>query len=80
MSSVTDRLSANLAAVRARIATAAQASGRPAAAVRLVAATKYVSADLARQLVAAGCRDLGESRPQALWAKAEALADSPDIR
>lgn len=80
MSSVTDRLSANLAAVRARIAAAAQASGRPAAEVRLVAATKYVSAEITRAIVAAGCRDLGESRPQALWAKAESLADLPEVR
>jgi len=32
---------------------------------------------VAEQLVAAGCHSLGESRPQALWQKAEALAGSP---
>lgn len=74
------RLADNLAAVRARIAAAAQASGRVPEAVRLVAATKYVSAEVTRAMVDAGCRDLGESRPQALWAKADALADSPEIR
>jgi pyridoxal phosphate enzyme (YggS family) len=30
---------------------------------------------VARALVAAGCRDLAESRPQELWAKAAALGD-----
>ena len=52
-------------------------SGRSADAVTLVAVTKYVSADVVRPLVAAGCRDLGESRPQQLWEKAAALADLP---
>ena len=41
--------------------------------ITLVAVTKYVAVDVARQLVTAGCRDLGESRPQELWAKAESL-------
>lgn len=69
------RLSENLASVRARIAEAAQRSGRSAEDVTLVAVTKYVDADLARQLADAGCRQLGEARPQELWHKAEALAD-----
>ena len=46
-------------------------------AVTLVAVTKYVSAEVVRLLVEAGCRDLGESRPQQLWEKAAALADLP---
>jgi len=68
------RLHDNLAAVRERIAAACRRAGRPADDVRLVGVTKYVSAELTAALVAAGCRDLAESRPQALWAKAEALA------
>ena len=28
-------------------------------------------------LVTAGCHELGESRPQELWSKADALADLP---
>ena len=35
--------------------------------------TKTVDDKLAQMLVAAGCRDLGESRPQELWAKAAAI-------
>jgi hypothetical protein len=67
------RLPENLAAVRGRIALAARRSGRIADDITLVAATKYIGVDAARQLVTAGCRDLGESRPQELRAKAEAL-------
>jgi pyridoxal phosphate enzyme (YggS family) len=65
----------NLARVRERISRAATASGRPDDGVRLVAVTKYVDAETAACLVDAGCRILGESRPQELWAKAAALAD-----
>ncbi len=77
MSDVERRLSENLARLRERIAAAAQVSGRPAEAVTLVAATKYLSAELARKVALAGCDDLGESRPQELWSKAAALADLP---
>ncbi|MFM9059752.1 MAG: YggS family pyridoxal phosphate-dependent enzyme [Planctomycetaceae bacterium] len=68
------RLAANLAAVRGRVAEACRRAGRDAASVRLVAVTKYVDAALTRLVHDAGCHDLAESRPQALWAKAEALA------
>src|SRR5262249_7609998 len=54
----------NLATVRGRIADAACRSGRADRAIRLVAVTKYVGTDAVRDLIAAGCRDLGESRPQ----------------
>lgn len=70
-------LAGNLARIRQRIADAALASGRTADAVTLVAVTKYVESPLARALAEAGCLDLGESRPQELWRKAEALADLP---
>lgn len=73
------RLIDNLASVRQRIATAAQRSGRSAEAVQLVAVTKYVATDVIRELIDAGCHDLGESRPQMLWDKAAALAD-PSVR
>jgi pyridoxal phosphate enzyme (YggS family) len=68
------RIDDNLARVRQRIAEAAVRSGRKADAVRLVAITKYVGLDEMRALVSAGCGELGESRPQDLWSKAEALA------
>jgi pyridoxal phosphate enzyme (YggS family) len=69
-----DRCRENLAAVHARIADACGRAGRSVADVRLVGVTKYVSPDLAALLVRAGCLDLGESRPQSLWEKAESLA------
>lgn len=68
------RISENLADLRGRIADAARRSGRTAEDVKLVAVTKYVDADVARQLVQTGCHDLGEARPQELWRKADALA------
>src|SRR5262245_12432029 len=69
------RIRDNLARVRETIAAAANRSGRNADQVMLVGVTKYVEPDVARLLVEAGLKDLGESRPQELWRKAEALAD-----
>jgi PLP dependent protein len=77
MTDVAARIAENVAEVRGRIAEAAVRSGRKPDAVALVAVTKYVSADLVRPLVAAGCWDLGESRPQKLWEKADELAGLP---
>lgn len=71
------RLERNLAEVRQRMAEAARRAGRVPDDVRLVAVTKYVSAEVARALISAGCTDLGESRPQELWRKAASLADLP---
>lgn len=76
-SSVQHALAENVSRLGDRIARAALASGRPADAVTLVAVTKYVSVAWARLLVAAGCQELGEARPQELWSKAAALADLP---
>jgi pyridoxal phosphate enzyme (YggS family) len=70
---MSDRLHYNLTTVRGRIAEAAQAAGRSADDVRLVAATKYVDAATTGRLAALGQLDLGESRPQQLWEKAAAL-------
>jgi PLP dependent protein len=68
------RISENLTGIRNRITDAAKRSGRTAADVKLVAVTKYVDVDVARQLVEAGCHDLGEARPQELWRKADVLS------
>jgi pyridoxal phosphate enzyme (YggS family) len=73
-----EKLTENLAALRGRIAAAAKRSGRSTDEIRLVAVTKYVGPELARQLVTAGCQDLGESRPQELWDKAVALDEASD--
>ena len=71
---VRERIEANLEAVREQIAAACRQAGRTADNVTLVAVTKYVSADVTRLVLEAGCRDLAESRPQSLWDKALALA------
>lgn len=73
------RISENIAALRERIANAAVRSGRATGDVTLVAVVKYVNADLTRAVVEAGCFDLGESRPQSLWAKASEI-DDPRVR
>ena len=75
MGDMTARIAENLAGVRERIAHAAVASGRTAGAVKLVAVTKYADDAATRALVERGCQDLGESRPQSLWVRAEALGD-----
>ena len=70
----------NLLRVRERIDRAAVAAGRSADEVTLVGVTKYVDAAQAAALVAAGCRDLGESRPQELWDKAGEVASATGAR
>jgi pyridoxal phosphate enzyme (YggS family) len=64
----------NLHRVRERIARAAESCGRRAEEITLVGVTKYVGVGEAAELIAAGCADLGESRPQELWAKAGEVA------
>ncbi len=66
-------LAANLASVERRLAAACARAGRAREQVTLVAVTKTVSADVARLLPELGVFDLGESRPQELWRKAELL-------
>ncbi len=73
-------IAANLAEIRARIAVAAQRSGRRPEDVLLVAVSKtYPIADIAAAM-AAGQRDFGENRLEELWSKVEqARALSLDI-
>lgn len=77
MSNMSERIADNLREVQQRIEAAAVRSGRRGEDVRLVAVTKYVGLAEIRAVVAAGCSDLGESRPQQLWQRAEELADLP---
>lgn len=70
----------NLSNVRARINNAAQNAGRDPASVHLIGVSKYVDAPTTRVLAEAGCLQLGESRPQLLWEKHEALSNVSDIR
>ena len=72
------KLRDNLAAVEERIQRACARVGRQRSEVTLVAVTKSVSAEVAALLPELGVHDLGESRPQELWRKAEMLPK--DIR
>jgi pyridoxal phosphate enzyme (YggS family) len=76
MNGTSDRaalLQENLARVEEDVVRACTQAGRSRQEVRLVAVTKYVDTPVIRDLVRLGVQDLGESRPQELWRKAEAL-------
>jgi pyridoxal phosphate enzyme (YggS family) len=66
-------LADRVAVIRARIAEACRRAGRGPAGVTLVAVTKTVSPHAAGLAAELGLRDLGESRPQELWKKAETV-------
>jgi len=66
-------LSAQLQAVRARIADAARRAGRPPESIRLVCVTKSVSLARIQEAVAAGATDVGENRVQEAAPKVAAL-------
>lgn len=69
-----------LAAVRARIAAAADAAGRDPRAVTLVAVSKTHGADAVRAAVAAGQRVFGENRVQEAKAKFPGIrTETPDV-
>ena len=78
-----EQLRANLKAVRARIAAACEAAGRPADDVTLIAVTKTFPASDVRLLVELGVTDIGENRDQEAAPKAAeigALALDPGPR
>lgn len=70
-------IAANLAAVRARLAHAAAASGRSPDSIRLIAVSKTFGVDAVRAAIAAGQRDFGENRVQEAIGKIDALPDEP---
>jgi pyridoxal phosphate enzyme (YggS family) len=71
-----ERVRANLAEVRERIAAAAARAGRDPAAIEIVAAVKYVPAAELGALAEAGITVAGENRAQDLVAKIEACGDA----
>jgi pyridoxal phosphate enzyme (YggS family) len=74
-------LTERLKAVEERIEAACRRAGRRRADVILVAVTKTISAETAALLPALGVLDLGESRPQELWRKADHLSKvAPAVR
>ena len=70
-------LERRLSAVRSRIAAAAAAAGRGVDELTLVVVTKFFPASDVRTLVAAGVRDVGESRDQEAGAKVAELGPHP---
>jgi pyridoxal phosphate enzyme (YggS family) len=68
-----DEVEAALEKVRARIATACRAAGRPIDTVRLIAVTKTFPVDDAALLTDLGVTDLGENREQEAGPKADDL-------
>jgi PLP dependent protein len=66
-------IAVRLAAVRGRLARAAEAAGRAPEEVRLVAVTKTHPVEAARRLLELGVADLGENRVDELLAKQEVL-------
>lgn len=71
-----ERVRANLADVRERIAAAAGRAGRDAAEVEIVAAVKYVPVEQIAVLAGGGVTVAGENRAQDLEAKAAAHGDA----
>ena len=70
-----EQIKANLAAVRARIDSAARAAGRRPGDVRLVAVSKTFPIDAVRAAYEAGQRDFGENKVQEALQKIAASAD-----
>jgi PLP dependent protein len=66
-------LSDRFASICSRIAAACERAGRDPNSVTLVAVTKTISPQVAAINTELGTRDLGENRPQSLWAKAAAI-------
>ena len=66
----------NISKIRERISDAASKAGRSAENICIIAVTKYVEVTTARAVVLAGIKDIGESRPQSLWGKADQLSDA----
>jgi pyridoxal phosphate enzyme (YggS family) len=69
-----ERIAKNLAAVEERLNAACRRAGRARSEVTLIAVTKTVSAESAALLPGLGVCDFGESRPQELWRKADAVS------
>ena len=75
--SITEKqVKSNYLALLDRVAAASKKTSRPPNEVKVVGVTKYVDVNLTQFLVNAGCQDLAESRPQALWEKSATLASN----
>ena len=68
------RIAENWQQVSHEVSEAVRSSGREPGSVEIIGVTKYVDVDLTSQLFDAGCKSLGENRPQNLWNKSEVFA------
>jgi pyridoxal phosphate enzyme (YggS family) len=73
-------IAGNLAAVRSRIAAAANRAGRRPEDVTLVAVSKTFAAEYVRAAFAAGQRDFGENKVQEGLQKVSETSDTPGVR
>jgi pyridoxal phosphate enzyme (YggS family) len=72
-------ISENIAAVQERIASVCRRVGRPREEVTLIGVTKTFPAEMVREAVRAGVRDIGENYVQEALRKREAVTE-PDVR
>jgi PLP dependent protein len=70
-------VSANLAAIKKNIVEACERVGRNPADIRIIAVTKYVSIERAKEAYMAGITDFGENRDEGFLQKYEALGNEP---
>ena len=70
----------NLDTTHERIAAACRRVGRDPGSVRLLPVSKTKSEACIRLAYAAGCRRLGENKPQEAWQKWQATSDLPDLQ
>ncbi|WP_210363745.1 YggS family pyridoxal phosphate-dependent enzyme [Bacillus sp. REN3] len=71
------KVSGNLENIRKHIEEACRKVDRRPDDIRIIAVTKYVSAERAQEAIEAGIPDLGENRDEGLLAKAGQLKDKP---
>jgi PLP dependent protein len=76
-SPIADSLAERYARVQADVAAATRDAGREPDSVTTIVVTKFHPADLVRQLVQLGVRDVGENRHQEAVAKASELSGLP---
>ncbi|MGG2941014.1 YggS family pyridoxal phosphate-dependent enzyme [Heyndrickxia faecalis] len=71
------KVSENLARINEKIEKACQRAGRSRGDVEIIAVTKYVTTERAKEALEAGIQHLGENRDDGLLAKYEALGNRP---
>ncbi len=68
----------NINVILEKVAAAAKSAGRDPKSIKLIAVTKTVDAETAKEVMASGCMSLGENRVQSFLEKYEVIGDVPD--